>query len=52
MNEERSSMTEILMLLVCLAPVTGAMFSGPMVGLTLVTLGITDSILILGGWGR
>lgn len=49
LNEERSTLTEILMLVVCLAPVTGAMLSGPMVGLTLVTLGLTDTLLILGG---
>lgn len=49
MKEEQSSLSEIFMLTVCLAPVTGAMMAGPMVGLMLVTLGLTDTLMILGG---
>lgn len=47
--EPKATAIEILMILTALAPVTGAMFSGPIMGLTLVTLGLTDTVLILTG---
>ncbi|MEQ1504537.1 MAG: hypothetical protein ABMB14_20025 [Myxococcota bacterium] len=46
MAEQRSEASEIAMLVFVLAPVTGAMFSGPIVGLTLMSLALGDTILI------
>ena len=48
-TDERSTPGEIALMLVALAPVTGAILAGPGMGLTLVTLGLLDSVLILTG---
>lgn len=48
-TDERATPGEIVMMLVALAPVTGAILAGPGMGLTLVTLGLLDSVLILTG---
>jgi hypothetical protein len=47
--ETPTSAGEIILMLTALAPVTGAVLSGPGMGMTLVTLGVLDSILILTG---
>jgi hypothetical protein len=48
-GQQRSTAVEIAFLLFVLAPVTGAILSGPIVGGTLLTLAVTDSILMLIG---
>jgi hypothetical protein len=47
--EEPTPLPVVLLLVTALAPVTGAIMSAPGMGLLLVTLGITDSILLLTG---
>lgn len=48
-TDESTPLPVILLMLTALAPVTGAIMSAPMMGLMLVTLGITDSFLLLTG---
>lgn len=47
--EEPTPLPVVMMLLTALAPVTGAIMSAPMMGLLLITLSVTDSILLLTG---
>ena len=44
--EDKSTMTENLMMLGALAPVVGAILAAPGMGGTLVTLGLWDSVLL------
>ncbi|MEQ1567377.1 MAG: hypothetical protein ABMA64_17175 [Myxococcota bacterium] len=50
--ERPSSMVEVAFLVFVLAPVTGGMLAGPVVGGGLLTLTVLDSILILLGFGH
>lgn len=44
---ERSDLMDKIMILVVLTPVTSAMFTGPLIGLTLITLGLLDSAMLI-----
>lgn len=44
-------MVEIGMLVCCLSPVAGAVFSAPVVGISLASLALIDSFLMLLGVG-
>jgi hypothetical protein len=45
-QQDRSELVEIGMLVLVLAPVAGAILSGPIAGSTLASLAVLDSILI------
>ncbi|MCB9684442.1 MAG: hypothetical protein H6738_05455 [Alphaproteobacteria bacterium] len=49
-NNDSSSMVEIGMILCATLPIFGAMMSGPVVGSTLVVLGLLDSTKLLLGF--
>ncbi|MEZ4238961.1 MAG: hypothetical protein R3F59_22975 [Myxococcota bacterium] len=45
-EQQRSETAELVMVAFVLAPVAGAILSGPIAGTTLATLALLDSILI------
>jgi hypothetical protein len=51
-SEQRSSAAEIFFLVCVLAPVTGGILAGPIVGSTLMSLAMLDTVLLLAGWGH
>lgn len=46
-DDDKSSITEILMILTCSVPVLGAMVSAPIVGSGLASLAVGDSLWML-----
>jgi len=46
-EEEKSSFAELAMISICALPVLGAMVSAPIVGTTLASLAIFDSLKVL-----